>query len=133
MVKAQGHLSRGISISSSLEKPAGYSDFPLEAAAKAQQGEPPYIIEEYPVYSAYWKNSPDEIVKQSLDTIKQWIRDTADKHNLSANIFTSLDPENGDVQLYFVPRNQMLSHSQEMTGAIGGLEVLGELVFSSSG
>jgi len=114
------------------EKPAGYNDFPLEAAAKAQQGEPPYIIEEYPVYSAYWKNSPDEIVRQSLDTIKQWIKNTTDKPNLSANIFTSFDPEDGDVHLYFVPRNQMLSHSQEMTGAIGGLEVLGELVFSSS-
>lgn len=114
------------------EKPAGYGDFPLEAAAKTHKGTPPYIIDDYPVYSAYWKNSPDKVVKQSLDTIKQWINDTTDKPNLSANIFTSLDPEDGDVHLYFVPRNQMLSHSQEMTGAIGGLEVLGELIFSSN-
>ena len=112
------------------EKPAGISDFPLEATAKAQTGEPPFIIKSYPVYSAYWKNSPDKIVGQSLRTIKQWIKDTEDKPNLSANIFTSLDSD-GDINLYFVPRNQMLSHSQEMTGAIGGLEVLGELVFSS--
>ena len=114
------------------EKPPGSSDFPLEAAAKAQQGEPPYIIEEYPVHSAYWKNSPDKIVEQAQETIKQWIKDTTDKTNLSANIFTMLDPDDGDIHLYFVPRNQMMSHSQEMTGAIGGLEVLGELVFSSS-
>ena len=114
------------------EKPAGYDNFPIEVAAKMQQEEPPFIIRHYPVYSAYWKNSPDKIVDQALDTIKQWIKDTTDKSNISANIFTSLDPDDGDVHLYFVPRNQMLSHSQEMTGAIGGLEVLGELVFSSS-
>jgi hypothetical protein len=115
----QGHLHFQF-----FEKPAGFSDFPLEVAAKSQQGEPPYIIEEYPVHCAYWKNSPDKIVEQAHETIKQWI--------LSANIFTTLDPDDGDIQLYFAPRNQMMSHSQEMTGAIGGLEVLGELVFSSS-
>ena len=113
-------------------KPVGYSDFPLEAAAKDQQGKPPYIIDDYPVFSAYWKNSPSAIVQQSLGTIKQWMKDTVDKSNLSANIFVSLDARDGDIHLYFVPRNQMLSHSQEMTGAIGGLEVLGELVFSSA-
>ena len=114
------------------ERPAGFKDFPLEAAAKAHPERPPFIIDNYPVYSACWKNSPDKIVGQALETIKQWIRDTDDVSNLSANIFTSLDPNDGDVNLYFVPRNQMLSHSLEMTGAIGGLEVLGELVFSSN-
>ena len=113
------------------ERPDGYGDFPMEAAAKAQQGESPYIINDYPVYTAYWKSDLNLIVQQALGTIMQWIKVTVDKPNSSANIFATLDDDDGDVHLYFSPRNQMLSHSQEMGGAIGGLEVLGELVFSN--
>ena len=112
-------------------RPVGYSTFPLEAVAKAHPGEPPYVVDDYPVFCAYWKTSPGNILQQALGPIKRWIKGYTDKPNLSANIFTTLDADDGDIHLYFVPRNQMLSHSLEMTGAIGGLEVLGELVFSS--
>jgi hypothetical protein len=38
----------------------------------------------------------------------------------------------GGFHLYFVPRNRHFSHGPGMIGLIGGLEVLGELVFSTA-
>ena len=36
-----------------------------------------------------------------------------------------------ELELFFVPRHRLRSQSPEMSGTIGGLEVLGEVVFSS--
>ena len=112
-------------------RPEGYGDFPLEAATRNVQTESPFLVPNYPVAAVCWRSKPETIVKQVTDHVRTLIRQCDDPINFSANIFSVFDRGSGNIQLIFVPRNQMKSHSQELVGAIGGVEVLGELVFST--
>jgi hypothetical protein len=51
-------------------------------------------------------------------------------YRLTANVIATADPD-GIVTLYFVPRDRGMARGTGMSGLVGGLEVLGELVFSS--
>ncbi len=51
--------------------------------------------------------------------------------SISANIVATFDDIQKKLELFFVPRRQLRSRSPELSGTIGGLEVLGEVVFSS--
>ena len=54
------------------------------------------------------------------------------KEALSANIIATPDNHNPEnFHLYIVPRNRFYSHAPGMVGMIGGIEVLGEVVFST--
>jgi len=110
-------------------RPENYGLFPLELAARRNQngngGEP------YPLAFAHWRGDPDTVVSIATRWIENWI---ATPHPavtaLTANLIAIMDGD-GQIDVYFVPRDQARSRSAEMSGLIGGLEVLGELVFSS--
>lgn len=111
-------------------RPAGYGTFPLEqAAARKQTQKKGYA---YPVAFAHWHGEASVVTRTATRWIRTW-SDTPhpDVKKLSANMIAIAD-ERGEVDLYFVPRDQERSRSPQMSGLIGGLEVLGELVFSSA-
>lgn len=86
---------------------------------------------DYPVTVKHWRGPCRDIVTSAEVWAMQWQRSFPENtSNISANIFACCDNEQDDVQLYFVPRDQTRAFSAEMSGMIGGLEVLGELVFS---
>ncbi len=111
-----------------LRRPAGYGAFPLEqAAVRKKVGQ----SAGYPVAFAHWHGDTESVRR----TAERWIEHWVDAHesrikNLSANVIAIADND-ALIDVYFVPRDQARSRSEEMSGLIGGLEVLGELVFSS--
>ena len=86
---------------------------------------------DYPVTVKHWHGHSREIIDSAERWAMQWQQSfLEDAGNISANIFACCDNEQDEVQLYFVPRDQTRAFSSEMSGMIGGLEILGELVFS---
>lgn len=106
---------------------ASSARFALEvAAAKQANGKI-----DYPVTVKHWHGHSREIIDSAERWAMQWQQSfPEDAGNISANIFACCDNEQDEVQLYFVPRDQTRAFSSEMSGMIGGLEILGELVFS---
>jgi len=111
------------------KRPENYGRFPLEAVA----GEPGHVLPGYPVAAVCWQGQSRHVVDQACEWIAAWVEvNKGGPLSISANIFAIADDESGPMRLYFVPRDQMRSHSPEMAGAVGGLEILGELVFSEA-
>jgi len=106
--------------------------FPLEMAPKKQNNNAHATIEDYPVKAVCWQGAPGTIVDQAVSWMHHWILNSnATLPSPSANIFAIADDMRDHMDVYVVPRDQTRSYSSEMRGMIGGLEVLGELVFSS--
>lgn len=105
--------------------------FPLELAPKKASNS--YAtIEDFPVTAVHWWGKAEAVLQQATAWARDWIaRNQERSSQLSANIVACVDETLDQTELYLVPRDQMRSHSQEMSGLIGGLEILGELVFSS--
>ncbi len=111
------------------KRPEDYGLFPLEAAAR----DPRHLLPDYPVAVVCWQGQSQDVVDQACQWMAEWVEaNNGGSMSISANIFAVADDENGPMRLYFVPRDQMRSHSPEMAGAVGGLEILGELVFSEA-
>jgi hypothetical protein len=109
------------------KRPEDYGPFPLEAVA----GEAGHVLPNYPLAVVCWQGQSRDVVDRANQWIAAWIEaNNGGSMSISANIFAIADDESGPMRLYFVPRDQMHSHSPEMAGAVGGLEILGELVFS---
>ena len=105
--------------------------FPLEIAARKSGIETHGTIDNYPITVMYWRDNPESVVESASRWIRDWMtRNGHQASSISANIVSTFDPRNG-LGLFFVPRHRLRSKSPEMSGTIGGLEVLGELVFSS--
>lgn len=114
------------------KRPDLWPDFPLEVAAR-QSGIQAYgTIKDYPLEVEYWRGDADVIVHSAYAWIRDWIARNAHQiSSVSANIIATFDEAKNQSELYFVPRHHARSHSPEMSGTIGGVEVLGEMVFSS--
>jgi hypothetical protein len=109
------------------KRPENYGPFPLEAVA----GHPERAPSNYPVAVVFWQGRSRDVVDQARRWITAWVEsNSSGPMSISANIFAIADDADGSIRLYFVPRDQMSSHSPGMAGAVGGLEILGELVFS---
>lgn len=92
------------------------------------------IVRGYPLAVAVWQGSPAEVVGHAVDWVRYWAAHNAMHiEHLTANFIATADPETGEVSLYFAPRDRNRSKSGRMSGLVGGLEVMGELVFSSDG
>lgn len=104
--------------------------FPLELAPRQNTINSHYSLD-YPVHAWYWQGQKQDIMKNAYNWIKNWLASNNQIHDrLSANIITSLSNRGrGEIEFYFIPRDQQRSCSSKMKGIIGGLEVLGELVF----
>jgi len=116
-----------------LRRPEENIHFPLEQAERDfTQFDNTGIMRNYPLAVAVWQGKPEEVVAHAIDWVRFWARhNAAHIEQLTANFITSTDPETGEISLYFAPRDRKRSKSKYMSGMVGGLEVMGELVFSS--
>ena len=114
------------------KRPELWPLFPLEVAARESGIDTHGAVRDYPIGVEYWRGDAESVVESASPWIRDWM--TQNQHqrlSLSANIVSTFDPLEQRSELYFVPRHQARTKSAEMSGIIGGLEVLGELVFSS--
>ncbi len=116
------------------KRPKDQPEFPLERAARQhrESGDQDIVLKDYPLAVAMWTGKPEGVLGQAADWIAGWARKNRDRiHGLTANfIVSSANPDDG-ITVFFVPRDRAKTHGEGMSGLIGGLEVLGELVFSS--
>ncbi len=113
-------------------RPASDASFPLEVAARRSGITTHGMIDDYPIAVVYWRGDPERVVESASAWIRDWIvRNGHQVSSISANILSTFDDVQKEVELFFVPRHQLRLRSPEMSGMIGGLEVLGEVVFSS--
>jgi hypothetical protein len=115
------------------KRPEGQEPFALEdVAARAKVH--PFVLtgDEYPITSIYFRGERQRVIAEATQWVHRWTEFYNNNMALSANIIATLDDELHDVfHLYFVPRNTAFSHAPGVVGIIGGLEVLGELVFTT--
>ena len=111
----------------------GGDRFPLELAPTRQVADLLSEITDYPVDAVRWAgNRHDEIITRAASWIDDWLMShTHERPSRSANIYAMTDAAGEQLQVYFVPRDKELCHSPRMSGMIGSLEILGELVLTS--
>ncbi|MGI9303299.1 MAG: DUF4922 domain-containing protein [Gammaproteobacteria bacterium] len=112
------------------KRPRTEMHFPLEMAPRTEIEGALSLVEDYPVMAVCCRGSAEAVVRCMAAWARDWVARTQ-LASPSANIFSMVDAATRQTELYISPRDQMRSHSLEMSGLIGGLEVLGELVFSS--
>jgi hypothetical protein len=117
------------------KRPEG-QEFPLERAASIAVAEVhrhlPLVIRKYPIKAIYFVGKREEIVRQASRWVEQWTNYYESGKALSANMIAYREPKDADTfHLFFVPRNRFYSHAPGIAGLVGGLEVLGEMVFST--
>ena len=118
----------------------GSGPFSLERAAiKTIQGKTACpngtVVKNYPIMAIYFHGEASSIIDASMVWVQKLIRPQRFKDALTANVIATIDPDEPDdklVSLYIIPRNKYFSHAPGMIGMIGGLEILGEIVFSSA-
>lgn len=119
------------------QKIEGMEPFPLERAAQKEllnnKNNVPLVIKDYPITAIYFYGKRHEVTNNASNIIYDWCTESFEcKNATSANIIAIRDTEQPDhFHLYFVPRDKFFSRAPGMVGMIAGLEVLGELVFST--
>ncbi len=115
--------------------PADNRRFPLEieamAARNACPGQPGWRLDKYPIESMHWYGEPGDIIEQSSRWIGRWVACQKNLPDLAANILAISEERSTKVALFFVPRDRQKNRAPGLSGEVGGLEVLGELVFST--
>lgn len=90
------------------------------------------IIRHYPLSVAVWQGDPQKIVDNAINWVRYWAdQNIAHMHHLTGNFIVATDPDTHELSLFFAPRDRRRSRSNRMTGLVGGLEVMGEMVFST--
>lgn len=115
-------------------RPTDGPEFPLEAAARRStaQDANATVIEDYPLTGVFWRGNRQTVFEESFVWIRRWADRSAGRLNrLTANLVASKDARSGEISLYFIPRERSWNRSHGTAEQIGGLEVLGEFVFSS--
>lgn len=116
------------------KRPEDEPEFPLERVARqhVESGEQGIFLKDYPLAVAMWTGEPQTVLGQVSEWIGEWAVRNRDRiQGLTANFIVSGDGPGDNITLFFVPRDRTKTHGDGMSGLIGGLEVLGELVFSS--
>jgi hypothetical protein len=114
----------------------GYA-FPLEEAAACtdpssrSQGTP--VAAHHPVLAMYFQGSRETVVTSATRWVTRWL----DEHKRigptpAANIIATCDDETGECNLFLVPRFKLFERVPMLSGRAASLEVLGELVLSST-
>lgn len=112
--------------------------FPLEKAAdEPGRGAKGSVVRDYPITALHFRGKHldrSDVVNKLVNWTSEWTK-VSGQAAVSANIIATVDAPTGagsDVfDLYFIPRNRLYSRGPGMVGTVGGLEVLGELVFST--
>ena len=114
-------------------RPEDFPIFPLELrmlGLAAHDGEPA-IGMSYPLPVIKWSGRAEEITPLAASWIHAWAeKNTRRIERMTGNIVVTTSCEQA-VTLYFVPRHRKRTRSEGLSGLIGGLEVMGELVLSS--
>lgn len=114
------------------KRPDVWSRFPLEIAARESGIEAQGSIKDYPITVQYWRGETENVVQAAYPWIGDWLAGNSHQiGSVSANIISTFGETDNQSELYFVPRHHSRMKSPEMSGTIGGIEVLGEMVFSS--
>ncbi|MBF0436266.1 MAG: DUF4922 domain-containing protein [Magnetococcales bacterium] len=114
----------------------GQDGFPLERAAR-QGGEHgsktgPWLVPNYPITAIHFRGTMEEVSGQLLDVIRSWEGMFTDPSVITANVIGSMDTGNPNIfNLYLIPRDKTFNRGPGMVGVIGGLELLGEVVYST--
>lgn len=114
-------------------RPEGEPDFPLEQKAREQSNADgkAMIVKDYPLAVAVWRGSSQEVVQQAAEWLSHWAKGNHEHLNiLSANFIATMDSATNEVTLYFTPRERNRTWSGGGSQLIGGLEVLGEFVYT---
>lgn len=112
-----------------LPRPKEYGPFPLELAASEPRSSGCVVKGGYPLEFAHWRGGIDDLLDRALPWLISW---SGKAHaNLTANVIAIARDGTQELDLYFVPRDVNRPRSPEMSGLVGGLEVLGELIFCS--
>lgn len=125
------------------KRPEGQAIYPLEWTAKQtikinDNVMAPFLVENYPITCIYFNGNREEVCNQVVKCIAIWIERCGNSPNLSANIIATLDHaktsemDRNTYCLYLIPRDIYSSLSPGRRGVVGGLEVLGEIVFSET-
>jgi hypothetical protein len=116
--------------------PEDHRRYPLEIEAIAERNTSPanacWRLGTYPMESMHWFGLPADIAGPAADWIGAWAAHQDRLEDLSANIVAISEEQGGQVSLYFVPRDRNKNRANGLAGKVGGLEVLGELVFSTT-
>jgi hypothetical protein len=123
------------------QTPRGHGLFPIQHAAKMIEqranetmGAPPdenaasvltLDAEHYPLAAFRITGNHDSMIHAAAGRLTEWSRAIGDA--ASANLIAI--HEHDHVTFYFVPRNRDYSRSGGLTGIVGGLEALGEILF----
>ncbi len=114
-------------------RPRNHPPFPIERVTAACDDAAREFTEGYPVRFAYWRGREDVVVPQAAAWARTWnARNRAQAAILSANIMAINHADSGEISLYFVPRTRVRTPGEVEAPRLGGLEMLGELVFSSA-
>ncbi|MCG6873188.1 MAG: DUF4922 domain-containing protein, partial [Gammaproteobacteria bacterium] len=110
-------------------RPAGCPVYPLEqAAARRFAGQ---SVPTYPLEFAHWRGDAGTVSRTATRRIQLWADHPPDGVSAPTANFIASAGNDGALDLYFVPRDRIRARSPGMSGLVGGLETLGELVFSS--
>lgn len=114
-------------------RPSGHPVFPLEARMgdRHPDGERPVLATDYPLAVVKWDGPADIVAERVIAWLEDWaVRNASRMYRLTSNMIATAETD-GRVSFYFVPRDQTLTRGEGMSGQVGGLEVLGEIVLSS--
>ncbi|MBF0148360.1 MAG: DUF4922 domain-containing protein [Magnetococcales bacterium] len=114
----------------------GQGDFPLERAARrgGEHGleDGPWLVPDYPITAIHFRGPKERVEAQLLDVVGTWEGMFTDPQVVTANLVGALDPKNREIfDLYFIPRDKTFNRGPGMVGVIAGLELLGEVVYST--
>jgi len=115
-------------------RPEDHPEFPLERAVRDTRESDNLmgILSDYPLAVAFWHGSPHDVAESAALWLQKWATgNTARLSDLTGNFIAAMDADDHTMMLYFVPRERSRQRASGDTGVIGGLEVLGELVYST--
>lgn len=116
-----------------LRRPARGARFPIERVTDACEDSTAVFTEGYPVDFAYWRGEAALVASRAGQWAEEWTRQNETRAmEMSANIMAMTDGSAQEVRLYFVPRSRVATANAAIMPLIGGLEMLGELVFCSA-
>ena len=117
------------------QPPEDHRRFPLEVEAIAERNERPgetrWRLGKYPMESMHWHGNPGDVIEHSTRWLTQWAAHQERLPDLTANILVTSQAKSSEISLFFVPRDRDKSRAAGLSGKVGGLEILGELVFST--
>ena len=114
-----------------VRRPSDVGLFPLESAPRVvdPDSDGAARICDYPMDAVAWRGPGERITAQATGWIDGWAeRNRQRLVGLCCNLIVSRHPGELDMTLYFVPRDRARSRPDGLSGRVGGLEVLGEIV-----